>query len=338
MWQRTTSLSMPSISTSITKRQVGWTTRASLSRIGNLRLLIGTRERKNKMASEWDKLTIEELNRRAEGFQEQLMEAEKELAETESPSRAHTLALRKKNNARDALEELLGYTKRGGEFVIDATAPDGTPVGHWTEGVFVKGVIQKRLEEPQRLLEESNLGERFRGRTFASFDAKKDKEAFDICSKYANDEKLMLRKRNGLLIAGGYGSGKTHLAAAVSKALTDRGIGVLFGTFIEHLEHIKEDFDNTGINRHLARMKSIPVLVIDDLGKEKKSDWTKQTLFDVLNFRYEHQLPTIITTNLVNGDDFSALANHVEGAVWSRICEMCNNVITKGSDYRKGER
>lgn len=288
------------------------------------------------MASEWDKLTIEELNKRAEGFQEQLMEAERELTEVKSPSRAWGTAFRKRRDAKIALEELLGYTERGGEFVIDATAPDGQPVGHWTEGVFIKGVIQKRLEEPQKLLEESNLGERFRGRTFASFDIKRDKEAFDICSKYARDEKLMVRRRNGLLIAGGYGSGKTHLAAAVSKALTDRGIAVLFGTSVEHFERIREDFDNTGINRHLAKMKSIPVLVIDDLGKEKKTDWTKQTLFDVVNYRYEHQLPTIFTTNLVDGDDFSALANHVEGAVWSRMCEMCNNVITKGGDFRQG--
>ena len=146
----------------------------------------------------------------------------------------------------------------------------------------------------------------------------------------------MVRRRNGLLIAGGYGSGKTHLAAAVSKALTDRGIAVMFGTSVEHFERIREDFDNTGINRHLAKMKSIPILVIDDLGKEKKTDWTKQTLFDVVNYRYEHQLPTIFTTNLVDGDDFSTLANHVEGAVWSRMCEMCNTVITKGGDFRQG--
>ena len=61
-------------------------------------------------------------------------------------------------------------------------------------------------------------------------------------------------------------------------------------------------------------------------------------LFDVVNYRYEHKLPIIITTNLVSkdGKEFSALANHVEGAVYSRICEMCNIVVTKGGDYRQG--
>lgn len=246
--------------------------------------------------------------------------------------------MRKKNDAIVALEELLGYTIRKGKFIEDAIAPNGDSIGHWSEEVFIKGIIQKRLEQPQKLLEESNLGERFRGRTFASFDARRDEAAFNACSKYAQDAKLMERRRNSLLIAGGYGSGKTHLAAAVTKALTDRGISVLFGTAIEHFDNIRNDFEHTGLNRHLAKMKSANVLVIDDLGKEKKSDWTQQVLFDVLNFRYEHKLPIIVTTNLIDadGEHFDALANHVGGAVWSRMCEMCNEVITKSGDYRQG--
>ena len=147
----------------------------------------------------------------------------------------------------------------------------------------------------------------------------------------------MERKRNGLILAGGYGSGKTHLAAAISHTLTDRGIPVLFGTAIEHFEKIRNDFEHTGMNLYMAKLKSVPVLVIDDLGKEKKTDWTRQVLFDIVNYRYEHKMPLIITTNLVgNGNDFSSLANHVEGAVWSRFCEMCNTIITRSGDFRQG--
>ena len=288
--------------------------------------------------SAWDKLTIEELNKRAEGFQEQLIEAEAEIRESESHSLPWRSAFRKRRDARQALEELLGWTEHKGEFIEDAIAPDGRSIGHWSEEIFHKGIIQKRLEEPERLLEASNLGERFKGRTFASFDAKRDREAFDACNKYAKAENLLELQRNSLLIAGGYGSGKTHLAAAVTQVLTNRGISVLFGTAIEHFDKIRDDFEHTGLNKHIARMKSANVLVIDDLGKEKKSDWTKQVLFDVVNYRYEHKLPIIITTNLVSkdGKEFSALANHVEGAVYSRICEMCNIVVTKGGDYRQG--
>ena len=246
--------------------------------------------------------------------------------------------MRKRNDAKVMLEEYLGWIEPDGEFIEDAIAPDGRSIGHWEKEIFHKGAIQRKLEEAERLSEESNLGERFKGRTFASFDAKRDREAFDACSKYANDPRLMERKCNGLVLYGGYGSGKTPLAAAVSNALISEGKPVLFGTFITHLENIKQEFDNTTQKTYLSKMKVTPILVIDDLGKEKKSEWTRQVLFDVINYRYEHLLPTIITTNLATANNFDALANHVEGAVWSRLCEMCNFIATKGTDYRQENR
>lgn len=289
--------------------------------------------------SAWDRFSIEELNEIAEGWQEQLMEAQLEMEMSESDSQKQRIAFRKMHDAKQTLEELLGYTEHKGRFIEDAIAPDGKAIGHWSEEVFIKGVIQKRLDEPQEMLEQSNLGERFKDRTFATFDSKRDMEAFATCRNYSNDGKLMERKRNSLIIAGGYGSGKTHLAAAVSNTLISRGIPVLFGTSISHFDNIRNDFENSGINRYTAKMKSVSVLVIDDLGKEKKTDWTKQVLFDVVNYRYEHKMPLIITTNLISeSGDFSALANHVEGAVWSRFCEMCSIVYTKGGDYRRKEK
>lgn len=288
-----------------------------------------------KVKSAWDKYTIDQLTAIAEGWQEQLMESEAELTKAERYSQEWRTAFFKRRNARQALEELLGWTEHAGEFVEDAIAPDGRSIGHWTKEVYHKGEIQRRLEQPEKLLNQSNLGERFKDRTFASFDAKRDMNAFKACSNYANNANIMNDKRNGLIIAGGYGSGKTHLAAAISKVLIDRGIEVLFGTSVTHLDNIRNDFENTGINRYEARMKSVPMLVIDDLGKEKKTDWTRQVLFDIVNYRYEHKLPMIVTTNLVSEDgDFGTLADHVEGAVWSRFCEMCHIVNTVADDYR----
>ena len=284
----------------------------------------------------YEEMTVEQMTANAEGFQAQLEEAEQALKSLERPSREWALALRKKNDAKVILEEYLGWTEHSGKFIEDAIAPDGKSIGHWEKEIFHKGVIQKRLEEAERLSEKANLGERFKGRTFASFDARRDKDAFDACSKYANDPHLMERKSNGLVLYGNYGSGKTHLAAAIANALIGKGKPVLFGTFITHLENIRQEFDNAGQRTYLSKMKVAPVLVIDDLGKEKKSEWTRQVLFDVINYRYEHLLPTIITTNLANEDSFDDLANHVEGAVWSRLCEMCNFVETKGADYRQG--
>lgn len=191
--------------------------------------------------------------------------------------------------------------------------------------------IRELASRAQRLKERSNLGARFLHRTFANFDPRLDRTAFNSCSAYAEREGLFTDKRNSLLILGGYGSGKTHLAAAIANNLTQKGIPVLFGTFSEHLEHIREEFDTNGKRKYLSMMKTVSMLVIDDLGKEKKTEWSEQILFDVINYRYEHLLPFVLTTNM----DEAALGNYIGGAVYSRMCEMCTAVKTAGRDHRQ---
>lgn len=193
------------------------------------------------------------------------------------------------------------------------------------------GLIQKLAGAAQKLKEASNLGERFSNRTFGNFDPRRDSTAFLNCRDYANNDNLFRLKRNSLIIYGGVGSGKTHLAAAIANTLIDRGIPTLFGTFSEHLEHIREEYDHTGQKKYLSMMKNTPMLVLDDIGKERKTEWTQQILFDVINYRYEHLLPVIITSNL----DFDGIGNHVGNAVFSRLYEMSGAVQTSGGDYRR---
>lgn len=198
------------------------------------------------------------------------------------------------------------------------------------ELIFHPGVVQMLSGKAQRLREASNLGERFKGRTFASFDAKRNKKAFETASKYANSDNLFGKSKNSLLFVGGTGTGKTHLAAAIANSLVDRGIQTRFGTFQAHLEEIKKEFDMSGQKHYLDDIKGSPMLIIDDLGKELKTDWTQSVLYDLVNYRYEHMLPTVITTNL-SADE---LANHCGSAVWSRLYEMCDTVVMQGEDYR----
>ena len=197
--------------------------------------------------------------------------------------------------------------------------------------VHIPGTIQKLAGEAQRLKESSNLGVRFMNRTFGNFESRRDQNAYNRCLAYSNRENLFSDSRNSLLIFGGYGSGKTHLAAAIANALIDRGIPVLFGTFADHLEKIREEFDKTGQRQYQSMMKNTPMLVLDDVGKEKLTDWGSEILFNVINYRYEHKLPFVLTTNF----DENQLGNHVGGAVYSRMCEMCTAVTTGGKDYRK---
>ncbi len=99
--------------------------------------------------------------------------------------------------------------------------------------------------------------------------------------------------------------GKTHLAAAIVNALLDRGEPAYFEEVPSLLDWLRagyggkagDDFDS-----RLARVKDAPVLVLDDLGAEQQGrgevTWAQVTLYQIINHRLEHQLPTVFTTNL----------------------------------------
>lgn len=193
---------------------------------------------------------------------------------------------------------------------------------------FREDAEAQKAEKAKRLREESNLGARFARRTFENFDADRDRNAYDKCYAYAENYKNT--ERNCLLLVGGYGTGKTHLAGAIANKLMDDGIPVLFDTFSGHLNKLKMEF-NGGKNVYLEQMKNVDMLILDDIGKEKISEWSQSIMFDVINYRYEHLLPIVLTTNLKS----DSLKEYLGGAVWSRLCEMCTGVFTSGEDYRK---
>lgn len=261
-------------------------------------------------------MTLEQAVEYAAGYEQVMEEARQVLnGKTRQDASLVRKAIRKYNDAKIMLEYYHGYDTRNS----------------FGEKVHINGLIQKLAGEAQRLKESSNLGARFSNRTFGNFEARRDPNAYNNCLAYSNREGLFSDNRNSLLIFGGYGSGKTHLAAAIANALIDRGIPVLFGTFADHLEKIREEFDKTGQKKYQSMMKNTPMLVLDDLGKEKLTDWAREILFNVINYRYEHKLPFILTTNF----NEKQLDSYIGGALYSRMCEMCTAVTTSGKDFRK---
>ena len=106
--------------------------------------------------------------------------------------------------------------------------------------------------------------------------------------------------RGWLLLTGGYGVGKTHLAAAIGNALMARGERALFVLVPDLLDHLRAAYAPNSIEPYdelFERLKNAPLLILDDLGAEAATPWAQEKLFMLLNHRYLHRLATVITTN-----------------------------------------
>src|SRR5258708_32183487 len=104
-----------------------------------------------------------------------------------------------------------------------------------------------------------------------------------------------------LLLWGTYGTGKTHLAAGIGNYRLEKGEPVLFMTAPDLLDHLKATFGPTSeiaYDELFERMREAPLLILDDLGAEKQSDWAQEKLYQLLNHRHARRLPTVITTTI----------------------------------------
>lgn len=200
---------------------------------------------------------------------------------------------------------------------------------YWTKVEAEKRAAEeekKRKEEAERLqrkinklIKDSGIRGRFLNRTFERFEVNEDnRRAYEAAKRYADNFRAMLPKKgpdgiveppviecNGLFITGSYGTGKTHLAAAISNQLIREGIPVICMTMIDLLARIKQTFDRSDEATEAEIMKiyeEVPLLVIDDIGSEQPSEWGSTKIFAIINARYEANMPTIVTTNYA-GDE-----------------------------------
>lgn len=102
-----------------------------------------------------------------------------------------------------------------------------------------------------------------------------------------------------LVLTGSPGAGKTHIAAAVANACIARGQAVLFAVVPDLLDHLRSAFAPTSPETYdelFEQVRTAPLLVLDDLGTHSSTPWAQEKVFQLLNHRYNAQLPTVITT------------------------------------------
>jgi DNA replication protein DnaC len=108
------------------------------------------------------------------------------------------------------------------------------------------------------------------------------------------------KPKGWLIIMGGYGSGKTHLAAAIANYRAGLGDPPLFVMVPDLLDHLRATFSpgsNVAFDRRFDEIRMASLLVLDDLGTQSMTPWVKEKLYQLFNYRYNAELPTVITTS-----------------------------------------
>jgi len=103
-----------------------------------------------------------------------------------------------------------------------------------------------------------------------------------------------------LILIGGYGCGKTHLAAAIANERIAQNHPALFVNVPDLLDHLRATYSPTSdvsYDERFETVRTTPLLILDDLGTENTTPWAREKLYQILNYRYNAQLPTVITTN-----------------------------------------
>jgi DNA replication protein DnaC len=140
--------------------------------------------------------------------------------------------------------------------------------------------------------------------TLKSFSLRKSenlpKDQIENLDKVLNAAKPYGENPKGWLVfTGTYGSGKTHLAAAIANHQMSLGKPPLFIVVPDLLDHLRATFNpdsGTTLDRRFDEVRTAPLLVLDDLGTQNMTPWVKEKLYQLFNYRYTSQLPTVITT------------------------------------------
>ena len=107
------------------------------------------------------------------------------------------------------------------------------------------------------------------------------------------------KPKGWLVFMGGYGSGKTHLAAAIANYRAGLGDPPLFIMVPDLLDHLRATFSphsSVAFDRRFDDIRTAPLLVLDDLGTQSMTPWVREKLYQLFNYRYNRELPTVITT------------------------------------------
>jgi DNA replication protein DnaC len=200
-----------------------------------------------------------------------------------------------------------------------------------------------RTEERQaKLLALANIPRRYERCSFANYHPVSGNgtqlQAFNYAFKLVDEYPAIDR---GLLFMGPIGTGKTHLSTAILRCLMEKGIPCLFyefGSLLKEIQNSYNPISQTSELKVLAPVFEAEVLVLDELGASKPTEWIRDTMMQIINARYNDKKLTIFTTNYLDGqrtERDETLEDRISVRLRSRLYEMCKTVVIEGDDYRR---
>jgi DNA replication protein DnaC len=155
--------------------------------------------------------------------------------------------------------------------------------------------------------------------------------------RWLDDPKVDHDSHHWLLLYGPSGRGKTTLAGGMAAELAERGESVLFRTVPSLLADVRATFGNSEEQEALRKsLRAVRWLFLDDMGTEVPKDWVGEFLYEILGYRHDHHLPTIITSNLATVDEHghAEMAEYFGPRIWGRVKRMAEPIEMDGPDLR----
>ena len=149
---------------------------------------------------------------------------------------------------------------------------------------------------------------------------------------YVESWETMQAENIGYLFWGGVGTGKSYLAACIANALMEKEVAVCMTNFATILNDLAASFE--GRNEYISRLCSYPLLILDDFGMERGTEYGLEQVYNVIDSRYRSRKPLIVTTNL----SLTELQNPQDTAharIYDRVLEMCLPILFTGENFRK---
>lgn len=168
--------------------------------------------------------------------------------------------------------------------------------------------------------------------TFENDDRQNEKIS-DAMQKYADNFSKYLESGKGLLLHGPVGTGKTYYAACIANRLIDRGYKVLVTNFARLSNQIQGTWDKQDV---IDDLNDFHLLVIDDLGAERSSEYMQEQIFNIIDSRYRTGKPFIVTTNLPM-EEIKKPQNISTGRIYDRLLQRCFPVEVAGASRRRQE-